>query len=203
VGFWRRSKGIEPQLRAANAEPNGETSDSINTQIGASRRRGGSRISVAVVLAVALAGGVFALGGVGYATSAVQNAVSPSSILQTSSSCNVDVPCTFTLTATPPALAVHGTGDVTGRMKVQELGSAPQPITLTYTVVSSCTSAPANFVTVTFDDNPIPKGAIDTSFHVRTNHTSPGIYTITITGTSGTQQSPASMELKVRGPRKC
>jgi PKD repeat protein len=201
--FWRRSDGIEDQLRAAKAEPSRDTLDSITAHLSAHRPRTRSRVAAALVLAVVSVAGVLALGGVGYATDAVQNVVSPSGNTQSSSDCTVEFPCTFTLNATPKDNKLDGTDATKGNTQIHVPGGAPQAVTLSMTFTNACTNAAASGFTYSFADNPLPQGQDKTDFTVTTTNVPAGIYTVTVTGTSGTQSASDSFTIRVGGATKC
>jgi hypothetical protein len=204
MGFWRRSDGIEDQLRAAKAAPSRDTIDSITAHISARRPRTRSRVAAALALAVVSVGGVLALGGVGYATGAIQNVVSPSPNTPPSNTCSVEFPCSFTLAATPKSTKLDVGGSTKGNTQIHVPGGAPQDITLSMTFTNACTNAAASGFSGSFTDNPLPQGQDKTDFEVDTSSgVTAGIYTVTVTGTSGTQTASDSFTIKVGGATKC
>jgi hypothetical protein len=194
---------LEDQLRAAKAEPSREIMDSITAHVSSHRRPTRSRIAAAVALAVVSVGGVLALGGVGYATDAVQNVVNPTNNTKTSSACSVEFPCSFTVSATPRDTKLAGTDSTKGNTQIHVAGGAPQDITLSMSFTNACTNALASGFSGSFTNNPLPQGQDKTDFQVNTGGVTPGLYTVTVTGTSGSQTASDTFTIKVGGATKC
>jgi hypothetical protein len=68
---------------------------------------------------------------------------------------------------------------------------------------NACTNAPASGFSGSFTDNPLPQGQDKTDFTVSTSGVAPGIYTVTVTGTSGSQSASDTFTIKVGGATKC
>jgi hypothetical protein len=204
MGFWRRSEKLEDQLRAAKDEPSRQTIDSITAHISSHRPRTRSRIAAAVVLAVVSVGGVLALGGVGYATDAVQNVVNPTTNTNTSSDCTVEAPCAFTLNATPKDNKLDSIDMTKGNTQIHVPGGAPQDITLDMSFFNTCTNkTDSTHFAFSFDANPLPQGQDKTGFTINTEGAPAGVYTVTVTGTSGTQTAFDTFTLKIGGVNSC
>jgi hypothetical protein len=204
MGFWRRSDSVEDQLRAAKAQPSRELIDSISADVGAHRPRTRSRITAAVALAVVSFAGVLALGGVSYATDAVQNVVNPTNNTNTSSSCSVEFPCSFTISATPKDNKLDSIDMTKGNTQIHVPGGAPQDITLDMSFFNTCTNkTDSTHFAFSFDDNPLPQGQDKTGFAINTEGAPVGVYTVTVTGVSGTQTAFDTFTLKIGGVNSC
>jgi hypothetical protein len=155
------------------------------------------------VLAVVSISGMLALGGVGYATDAVQNVINPTNNTNTSSSCSVEFPCAFTVSATPKHTKLDGTDSTKGNTQIHLAGGAPPDITLSMSFTNACTNALASRFSGSFTDNPLPQGQDNTDFQVNTSGVTPGTYTVTVTGTSGSQTASDTFTIKVGVATKC
>jgi hypothetical protein len=81
-------------------------------------------------------------------------------------------------------------------------GSFNQAVTLSYTVTNTCGGSTSG-ITLNFADNPIPAGQDSTTFTITTSNAADGVYTITVSGTSGSETESGTFGLVVGSSNKC
>jgi uncharacterized iron-regulated membrane protein len=148
---------------------------------------------------------VAAMGGAGYAATAVTTLTNSTITVTSSTDCTNEAPCSFDVNPTPTTnhmTATQTNADATNKVHVP--GGAPQDINLTYTVVNSCTNTnAAGLITLQFADNPIPAGNESTNYEISTHNAPNGIYVVTVTGTSGAKTDSSAFTVTVGPSNHC
>jgi hypothetical protein len=76
------------------------------------------------------------------------------------------------------------------------------PVKFSYSVVNTCGGSNTG-ISLAFTDNPIPAGQNLTDFVITTNNAAVGVYTITVTGTSGAVVESGTFTLIVGASNSC
>lgn len=210
---WRKIGHLERQLRDDRPAPDDGLLDRIAGTIDDSRR---SRVrpyrpALAAAATAVMLLFVASLGGVARAADSVQSVISIVSGGSTSSStsgpsvqCQVDVPCGFTVnpTATKNHMDSSQVSQDTDNKVHIIPGSFTGAVALSFTVNNTCGGSNAG-ISLTFADNPIPSGQNFTGFTITTSGAAVGVYTLTITGTRGSETESGTATLVVGKSNKC
>ena len=217
---WPRKSrtSIQSQLSEQRPQPSSELIDSITRDVRearSARPASGFRVGLAAAATTATLVVFASLGGVSLAADGVQSALSVATggtQIQSQNTpagtngaqCAVDVPCGFGVnpTATNNHMDASQTNaDANNKVHITP-GSFNQAVTLSYIVTNTCGGSTSG-ITVNFADNPIPAGQDSTTFTITTSNAADGVYTITVSGTSGSETESGTFGLVVGSSNEC
>jgi hypothetical protein len=147
---------------------------------------------------------ILLLGGVGGAAATVHRVGDADVTVTTSTACTTDY-CGSGLGLPVTPVRIASTQRTAGSYQTVRVGgNVPGDVRLTYIVENSCNGRDAEGgVALRFLSNPIAKGVGGTRFLVSRRNAPPGIYVVTVSGTSGAETVSRSFDVIVGAASHC